>query len=179
MTVAAPPRFPAGPFDFAPFTEWDEVTQGRIAHELAAVPTRLKAAIAGLGEEELDTRYNNWSIRQIVHHVADSHLNGYVRTKWALTEASPLIKSYNESKWSALADAKTFKLDSTLLILEGVHGRWSELLLQLGPTQMALTYFHPQMAREVRLIESVSNYIWHGAHHTAQIDWVRQHRLGG
>ena len=177
MTVTTPEKFPAGPFVFDPMTNWDFQTKPEIVAKIRAIPDVVCESIEGLNDESLDEKYKNWSIRQIVHHLADSHLNGYVRTKWALTEASPLIKAYNESAWSDLVDAREHSLEPSLDILRGVHVRWSELLERLEAKDMARTYFHPEMGREVRLVESVSNYVWHADHHTSQIRWVRDNRI--
>ena len=177
MTTPTPEKFPAGPFDFDPLTEWDAPTKSNLTTKLREIPLRVEEAIDGFDEDALNLKYHNWTLRQIVHHLADSHLNGYVRTKWALTEASPLIKAYNESAWSDLVDAKEHDLKPSLDILRGVHNRWADLLNRLEPEEMGRTYFHPEMAREVKLVESISNYIWHAAHHTAQIHWVRENRL--
>lgn len=170
MTAIAP-DFPVGPFvDPGEYSVEDKLNY---CDQLAQGPSIIRASIDGLDESQLDTKYKNWTIRQIVHHLADSHMNAYVRYKWALTEASPLIKSYNETKWSDVIDAKTQPVEPSLNILEGLHSRWSQLIRDLDEKQMSLKYFHPEVMKEVSLAEALPSYIWHVDHHTGQIKWLR------
>jgi hypothetical protein len=166
-----PPEFPAGEFD--PPGDYDENQMAAYVEMLAAGPAKIRDAIKGLTDEQLDTRYKNWSIRQIVHHLADSHMNAYIRFKWTLTEESPLIKSYNETKWSEVEDARTMSVEPSLTLLDGLHARWSGLVSKLSMEQMKLKYFHPEIGDEVSLLEALPSYVWHTDHHTAQIAWVR------
>lgn len=167
-----PPDFPAG--EFEPPGPYDSETKASLVTALADCPAKIRAAIEGLSNSQLDTPYKNWSIRQIVHHLADSHMNAYIRFKWALTEASPLIKSYNETKWSEIVDARTAPIDSSLVLLEGLHGRWSALIENLSDAEMALTFYHPEIANDVSLHDSLPSYVWHTEHHVAQIQWIRE-----
>ncbi|MFK7765926.1 MAG: YfiT family bacillithiol transferase [Mariniblastus sp.] len=166
-----PPLFPAGEFESP--GEYDSETKSRFATELANCSVKIRSAIEGLSGEQLDTKYKNWTIRQIVHHLADSHMNAYIRFKWALTEASPLIKSYDETKWSEIVDAKTADVESSLAILDGLHARWATLVKGLDDTSMKKTFFHPEQTRNVSLAESLPAYVWHTEHHVAQIRWIR------
>lgn len=171
-----PPEFPAGPFVYHLQPSWLE-SREEICSELRDWPARLREVVADFDETTLDLPYRNWSVRQIVHHLADSHLHGYIRTKWTLAEASPLIKAYDESEWSALSDARELPVESSLMMLEGTHLRWSELLRNLAAVEMERTFFHPQLVREITIRECVANIVWHGRHHAAQIAWVRENRL--
>ena len=170
-TDSAPPKFPAGEFS-AP-DSIDETLKAVLIQKLAEAPSRVRAAVDGLSDEQLDTKYKNWTIRQIVHHLADSHMNCYVRFKWALTEASPLIKSYNETAWSEVADAKSTPLESSLLILDGLHSRWVSLIEQLTDDQLKKTFFHPEQMKDVVLLDCLASYAWHVDHHLAQVEWVK------
>lgn len=167
-----PPLFPAG--EFVPPGDYDAKTKSELVSALADGPGKIRNSIEGLTDSQLDTTYKNWSIRQIVHHLADSHLNAYIRFKWALTEASPLIKSYDETKWSEIVDARTFPVDSSLVLLDGLHARWATLIENLDDTEMSLTFFHPEVGDDVALHQSLPSYVWHTDHHVAQILWIRE-----
>ena len=171
--ASTPPEFPAGPYN-AP-GDYDEELKTAYTELLAEAPEKIKAAVEGLDEAQLDTKYKNWSIRQIVHHLADSHMNAYIRFKWTLTEDSPLIKSYDETNWSEVVDARTMPLESSLALLEGLHARWAGLIQRLDLETMKRTYFHPETACDVALYEALPNYVWHTDHHVAQIAWIREH----
>ena len=132
--------------------------------------------MTGLTEEPLDTKYRNWTIRQIVHHLADSHINCYVRFKWALTEDTPHIKSYDETLWSEVVDARTAPVESSLIILQGVHTRWCDLVRSLDDDKLSRGFYHPEMDCVVKLSEALPSYVWHTDHHLAQIAWLRQQR---
>ncbi len=169
-----PPRNPAG--EFVPEIEIGLQRIAEFTEVLAQAPARLRQAVDGLSNEQLDTLYRNWTIRQIAHHLVDSHLNSYVRFKWTLTEDQPTIKPYNEGLWSKLDDARTGDLAPSLLLLEGLHGRWVQCIQRLPATQFARSFHHPETGKKVRLDEALSYYAWHSKHHTAQIEWVRQQR---
>src|SRR5579884_2030774 len=166
------PQYPAGPF--VPDERYSEERRQESITVLEQAPAALRAAVAGLSEEQLDTRYRNWSIRQIVHHMADSHVNSYVRFKLALTEDRPTIKPYDEGRWAALADSRTGDVAAPLLLLEGLHARWVQLLRSLTEEQFARTFFHPESGETVSLADALASYAWHCRHHTAQITWLRQ-----
>jgi hypothetical protein len=117
-----PPKFPAG--EYEALGPYDAKVRKDLIAKILNAPALARKAVDGLSDEQLDTKYNNWSIRQIIHHLADSHMNCYIRFKWALTEESPLIKAYDESKWSEVGDTKTAPVESSLQILEGLHARW-------------------------------------------------------
>lgn len=166
-----PPSFPAGEF-IAP-GDYGIEKKSELVDELRNCPSKIREAIEGLHGEQLDERYKNWSIRQIVHHLADSHMNAYIRFKWALTEDSPLIKSYNETKWSEIVDARETPIEPSLVLLDGLHARWATLVENLNDEEMALTFFHPEVGDDVALHQSLPIYVWHTDHHVAQINWIR------
>jgi len=170
------PQYPAGPYEAD--TSYAGVRRDEHITEIAAAPVRLRRAVTGLTAAQLETKYRNWTIRQITHHVADSHLNAYVRFKLALTEDRPTIKPYQEGAWAELADARAAEIEATLLLLMGLHARWVSLLRAMTPEQYARTYFHPEGNAIVLLFEALGHYAWHGRHHAAQILWVRRERLG-
>jgi uncharacterized damage-inducible protein DinB len=166
------PQNPAGPFE----PEEPAAPQRHAAFiaAIAGAPAALRQAVAGLSEGQLDTRYRNWTIRQIVHHLADSHVNSYIRFKWALTEDRPTIKAYDEGRWAALADSQEGDIAAPLALLEGLHARWVLLLQSLTEEQFARTFLHPESGEEIPLWRALAYYAWHGRHHTAQITWLRQ-----
>ena len=166
-----PPAFPAG--EYASPGKYSSQAKSEFTQQLRDAPEKTRGAVDGLSSEQLDTKYKNWSIRQIVHHMADSHMNAYIRFKWALTEASPLIKSYDETKWSEIVDARLLPIEPSLIILDGVHARWAGLIEGLEDELMEKTYFHPQIGDDVSLLEALPSYVWHTDHHVAQITWIR------
>lgn len=168
----SPPQFPAGEYHAPGF--YDAEYRDVLIEQIAAAPQNVRDAVVGLSDEQLDTKYKNWSIRQIVHHLADSHMNCYIRFKWALTEESPLIKAYDEGLWSEVVDATSSPVESSLTILDGLHSRWAQMLQQLTDEQMAKTFFHPQQMQDVSLAAALPSYVWHADHHVAQIHWVRE-----
>jgi uncharacterized damage-inducible protein DinB len=173
-----PPANPAGPFEPPP-REWNAELQAKCSATIAAGPGRLLEAVAGLDEKQLDTTYRNWTIRQIVHHMADSHMHSYIRFKWALTEDVPRIKAYDESVWAVQPEALAAPIESSLRLIEGLHGRWVAVIERMSPEHFARTFEHPEFEEIVPLWEALSYYAWHVRHHTAQIVWVRQHHGWG
>jgi hypothetical protein len=168
------PQFPAGAF--VPEEGISSQRRDQLVAVIAQAPAAMRQAVAGLSDEQLDTRYKNWTLRQIVNHLADSHVNCYVRFKWALTEDQPTIKPYDEGHWAALADSRTGDLAAPLALLEGLHARWVHLLRSMTDEQWARSFFHPETGQTVMLSSALCSYAWHCRHHTAQITWVRQQR---
>jgi uncharacterized damage-inducible protein DinB len=166
------PQNPAGPFE--PEGDYGPDRRQHFVQTIADAPARLREAVAGLSGEQLDTRYRNWTVRQIVHHLADSHANAYVRFKWALTEDHPLIKAYDETRWAALDDSRTGDVAVPLALLDALHARWVLLLGAMTDEQFRRTYLHPETGKTVSLNAALCSYAWHGRHHTAQITWLRQ-----
>jgi hypothetical protein len=142
---------------------------------IAAAPAALRAAVAGLSDAQLDTPYRpgGWTVRQVVHHVPDSHLNAYVRIRLALTENTPTIKPYEEARWAELPDARTLPIEASLGLLEGLHVRWVALLGGLGAADGARQFHHPEHGRLITVDELIAMYAWHGEHHVAHVTSLR------
>jgi len=142
---------------------------------IAETPSRLAACVAGLNAGQLDTPYRpgGWTVRQLAHHLPDSHMNSYVRFRLALTEEEPTIKPYDEARWAELADAKTSPIEPSLALLEGLHSRWVVLLRSLAPSDWERTFRHPEMGL-MRLDQNLALYGWHGRHHVAHITSLRE-----
>jgi uncharacterized damage-inducible protein DinB len=166
------PHYPAGPFE--PEEGYDARRREGLIAAVEAAPAALRRAVAGLSDGQLDTRYRNWTARQIVHHLADSHVNSYVRFKWALTEDRPRIKAYDEGRWAALDDSRAGPVDAPLALLDALHARWVLLLRSLSEAQLARSFVHPDTGRDTRLDAALAYYAWHGRHHTGQILWLRE-----
>jgi uncharacterized damage-inducible protein DinB len=134
----------------------------------------MRAAVADLSESQLDTRYRpgGWTVRQVVHHLADSQMNWYVRTKLALTEDDPIVRSYDEVQWAELHDARTAPVEPSLILLDGLHRRWVELFKSLSEEQWKRKIIHPDRGIFV-LDATLSMHVWHGRHHTAHIIELR------
>src|SRR5579884_1149567 len=138
-------RFPVGRFD--PHPAISEQQRREWIAEIAAAPARFREAVSGLNDSQLDTPYRpeGWTVRQVVHHVADSHMNSYVRFRLALTEDEPTIKPYDEARWARLADAATMPPDASLELLDALHRRWVALLRSFTPADFARTFRHPEL----------------------------------
>jgi DinB superfamily len=134
-------------------------------------PTLLKAEVLHLTEAQLDTPYRpeGWTIRQVVHHCADSHANSLIRFKLALTEEKPIIKPYCEDLWAELEDSKLAPITPSLQMIEGIHSRWVMLLKTLKPEQLTRTFIHPEHGKEFRIDENIGVYAFHCQHHLAHI----------
>jgi hypothetical protein len=166
-------RYPIGEFKFeGPLTNDQRQAFIDTIEETAA---RMRAAVAGLNEEQLDTPYRpgGWTVRQVVHHVPESHLNSYVRFKLALTEEEPTIKPYFEDRWAKLDDAQQAPTALSLDLLEALHGRWVWFLRSLKPEDFQRTFQHPEQG-VVSLDKNVALYAWHGQHHVAHITSLRE-----
>ncbi|HVF86312.1 MAG TPA: bacillithiol transferase BstA [Pyrinomonadaceae bacterium] len=169
-------RYPVGQFEFD--GQLGEDQRRIFIDEIAEAPAKLRTAIAGLTPEQIETPYRpgGWTVRQVVHHVPDSHLNSYMRFKLALTEDAPTIKPYDEAAWSELEDVRTAPLETSLTLLDVLHQRWVLLLRSLNDTDFKRTFRHPQMGL-VSLEKNVALYAWHGRHHIAHITSLRE-RMG-
>jgi hypothetical protein len=169
-------RYPIGKFAM-PAEVTGEVRQSWIS-EIAQTPARLRAVVAGLTDIQLDTPYRpeGWTVRQVVHHLPDSHMNSYVRFKLALTEEEPAIKTYAEEKWAELPEARTAPVEISLCLLECLHKRWELVLKGLSASDCLRTFRHPELG-VVSLEKSLAIYAWHGRHHVAHIASLRQ-RMG-
>jgi len=142
---------------------------------IAAAPTLLRSAISGLDDRQLDTPYrpDGWTVRQVVHHVPDSHLNAYTRFKLALTEDTPTIKPYNEAEWAKLEDSRTTPIETSLSLLDGVHDRWARILHAMSPADFSRKLNHPENGI-MTLDQLLALYEWHSRHHTAHITTLRK-----
>lgn len=138
---------------------------------IASLPARLRSEVDHLNQEQLDMPYrpDGWTIRQVVHHLADSHMNAIIRLKLTWTESPATIRPYREDLWAELADSKNFDISSSLQILEGVHTRWVQLLHHLKEEDWNKYYIHPEYKTEYRLNEMTALYAWHCNHHLAHI----------
>ncbi len=166
-------RYPIGKFHFdSPST--DEQKRKQI-DEIALAPANLRAAVKGLSAQQLDTPYRpeGWTVRQLAHHVPDSHLNAYVRFKLALTEDEPTIKPYAEDRWARLADTPDTPVEVSLTMLDSLHDRWVRLLRSLGPEEWKRSFRHPELGL-VSLERNLALYAWHGRHHVAHITGLRE-----
>ena len=156
------------------FSKPDPITREDIDSwitEIEALPGQIKQLVGGLDEEKLNFRYRpeGWNIRQVVHHITDSHFNSFVRFKLALTENDPVIKPYDQVSWADLPDGKTADVNFSLLMLEGLHQRWLVLLRSMTPEQFDRTFKHPEREGIQKLSVNVGLYAWHGKHHLAHI----------
>ena len=166
------PRYPLG--KYVPDPNPDAATLARWIDDIAQAPETLRAAVRGLDDAQLDTPYRpgGWTVRQVAHHVPDSHMNAYVRFRLALTEDEPTIKPYDESRWAELPDARAGSIEPSLLLLESLHERWVRLLRAMTPADFQRTFRHPE-AGLVTLARMTGLYAWHGRHHPAQVTTLR------
>jgi len=166
-------RFPLGKFHYEG-TPSDQQKQSFL-QEIEQTPATLRAAVKDLSDSQLDTPYRpeGWTVRQVVHHVPDSHLNSYVRFKLALTEDEPTIKPYAEDRWAELADTKATPIEVSLTLLDSLHDRWVRLLRSLTPEQWKRTFRHPELG-PMSLEKTLALYAWHGRHHVAHITGLRR-----
>ncbi|MEE1946500.1 bacillithiol transferase BstA [Pedobacter sp. KR3-3] len=139
--------------------------------DLIELPQLIVQATIHLSEEQLETPYRpgGWTVRQVVHHLADSHINAYTRTRLTLTEDNPAIRPYFEERWAELPDARTGDIELSVAILKAIHQRWVALLKTLSPEDFERTYFHPETKHQNTLGYLIGNYAWHGKHHLAHI----------
>jgi uncharacterized damage-inducible protein DinB len=165
-------RYPIGKFHFDG-TLTEQQKQAAL-DDIATAPASLRAAVKGLSEAQLGTPYrpDGWTVRQVVHHVPDSHLNSYVRFKLALTEDEPTIKTYAEDRWAELADTKSTPVEVSLTMLDALHDRWVRLLQSLSPEEWKRTFRHPELGA-MTLEKTLALYAWHGRHHVSHITSLR------
>ncbi|GEM_PF-54488 len=169
-------RYPIG--EFKADASMAERKRRHHIQSLTEFPGRLREAVYGLSPEQLDTPYRpgGWTVRQVVHHLADSHMNSYIRMKLAVTEDQPTVKPYDEKRWAELEDARTAPLEFSLALVEALHKRWVMFLQSLQPADFARTFHHPASGI-MSLDTALQYYMWHGRHHTAHITSLRQ-RMG-
>lgn len=165
-------RFPIGLFEYGKTYQEEEMQQ--FIEKLGSFPDRLKKLLSGITKQELDSSYREggWTIRQLIHHLADSHINAYTRMRLALTEDTPAIKPYDQQLWAELPDARTADPEMSLAILTGIHNRWSLLMQSLAPEDFERLYYHPEHQMSHTLGELIAQYAWHCDHHLAHIQMV-------
>jgi hypothetical protein len=170
------PRYPLG--RFTPDPNPTPATRNRHIEQIAATPSAMRQTISGLTKDQLDTPYREggWSVRQVIHHVPDSHLNAYIRFKWALTEDAPTIKPYDEGAWAQMKDSELTPVDVSLTLLESLHARWTVLLQSLRVEDFQRKFIHPDSGPH-DLDWLLGLYSWHGNHHVAHITSLRE-RMG-
>lgn len=169
-------RYPIGKFEMG--QQITEEKRQKWIEEIAEAPARLREAVQGLTEEQLDTPYRpgGWTVRQVVHHLADSHMTSFIRFKLALTEEEPLIKPYDEAKWAELEDSRGVTPELSLSLLDVLHQRWAILLSSMSDSDYQRAFRHPGMGT-VTLEKVLGLYAWHGLHHIAHITSLKE-RMG-
>jgi hypothetical protein len=170
-------RYPVGKFTFPDTLSVSEIKEMQIIIE--ALPSKLRDALQGMNDGQLDTPYREggWTVRQVVHHLFDSHVNAYIRMKLAVTEDVPTIKPYKQDLWSELADARTAPAELSLTMLEAMHKRWLIFLRSLSDEQYDSVFYHPDMKRNISLRQNMALYSWHSRHHLAHITELKK-RMG-
>lgn len=175
--TAVDARYPVGKFQ-RPTAALTAQERAAAIDVIAKAPGEVRAAIRGLNDKQLDTPYRDggWTVRQVVHHLPDSHMNAYVRCKLALTEDKPTIKPYDEAKWAELEDGKGPLVDESLALLEALHARWVYLLRRLQPADFARQVNHPEWKAPMSVDVLLALYAWHCRHHVAHITELRKRR---
>jgi hypothetical protein len=173
MATAESLRYPVGPFTPSPSP--DATARQRAIADIAALPARIRQAVAGLTDRQLDTPYRpgGWTVRQVVHHLGDSHMNAFVRLKLALTEDAPVVKPYDENAFAGLGDVR-LPVGVSLDLLAGLHARWVAVYAALDDHQFMRTFVHPEHSEPQTLDRQAQSYGWHSRHHVAHITALRQ-----
>jgi hypothetical protein len=166
-------RYPVG--RFTPPTAVTPADRQRWIAEIAALPAQLRQAVEPLTEAQLETPYRpgGWTVRQVVHHLPDSHMNAFVRLKLALTEEAPTIKPYDEARWAELPDVRLTPVSVSLALLDALHARWVVLLRALAPGDWARTFVHPEHGRAMSIDAATALYAWHSRHHLGHVRLVQ------
>jgi len=169
-------KYPIGKFEIP-----EVFTTTYIANKIATIesfPERLKKETIHLKNEQLDTPYrpNGWTVRQVIHHCAESHMNCFIRLKWALTENNPVIKAYEENLWGELYDNLNMPIQPTLSLLEGLHFRMAYLMKNLSQTELEKSFIHPENNSEYKIKQIIGSYAWHGEHHLAHITNLKKYK---
>ncbi|MBN1301862.1 MAG: bacillithiol transferase BstA [Melioribacteraceae bacterium] len=170
-------QYPIGQFEYMEIESNEDRLM--LIESLAMVPMILRGEVENLNDEQLDTQYRpgGWTVRQVIHHLPDSHMNAYLRFKWTLTEIEPTIKPYEEALWAELFDGKRSNIDLSLNLLDALHRRWDVLLRAMTGEDFEKAYHHPETGSRVTLNEALALYEWHGRHHIAQVSTLKQ-RMG-
>ena len=169
------PRYPIGKYIAQLFSE-KQLEEW--LHDIDSLPLQLENAILNLDESQLNTPYREggWTVKQLVHHVADSHMNAYIRFKLGLTENNPVINAYQEAVWAEMADTKNVPVNISLTLLFALHKRWVEILKNISRGEFDRTVFHPEHKKELSLWFLLGLYAWHGKHHVAHVTELRENR---
>jgi hypothetical protein len=167
-------KYPIGKFQ-RPSSAKDE-DRARWVAEISETPDWLREAVEGLTDEQLNTPYRpeGWTVRQLVHHLADSHVNAYVRIRLALTEDTPTIRLYDQGGWANLPDAKLGPVEPSLVLLEAIHERWVSLVSILDGEKLRREFIHPEANQKMNIDTLLAMYAWHGRHHVAHINGLRE-----
>ncbi|HUF25794.1 MAG TPA: putative metal-dependent hydrolase [Gemmatimonadaceae bacterium] len=167
-------RYPIGRFTAPPTI--DVAQRDAWLSEIDALPRLARDAVQGLDDDQLDTPYRpgGWTVRQVVHHIPDSHLNAYVRCKLAFTEERPTIRPYEEALWAELGEAKRAPIAMSLALLDALHERWVAALRAADDAMFSRTLVHPEHGRSMTVDELIALYAWHGRHHVAHITGLRE-----
>ena len=162
-------KYPIGKFQFPENPSREDLTSW--ISDIESLPGNLKNLCHGLNDNETNRQYRegSWNIREVVHHLADSHLNSFIRFKWALTENEPVIKAYNENDWSKLADYKS-SINLSLTLIDALHQRWVYLLKNMSEDEFQFAFIHPESNRKIKLTTNTALYAWHSKHHTKHIE---------
>ena len=182
MAEQADLRYPIGKLEDQYFSYkggYAEKIKASYLLDIKMCPSLLENAIANLDEHQLNVPYREggWTVKQVVHHVADSHMNAYIRFKLGLTEDSPTIKPYEEAAWAELSDTKNLPVNISLTLLHALHTRWVELLKNMTEEEWQRTIYHPEQKKQITLWDLAGTYAWHGKHHAAHITALRE-RMG-
>ena len=166
-------RYPIGKYIVQPYT--DTLLQQWLS-DIKYLPQHLENAILNLDDHQLATPYRDggWTVKQVVHHVADSHMNAYIRFKLALTEDNPIIKPYNEAAWAEMTDTQKVPINISLTLLHALHTRWSAILEYMSSEDLERTIIHPEDNKQMTLWELLGMYAWHGKHHVAHVTSLRE-----
>jgi uncharacterized damage-inducible protein DinB len=167
------PRYPIGKFSFEGALTADQKKQ--YLNDIEQTPAQLRAAVRGLSDQQLNTPYREggWTVRQVAHHVPDSHMNAYIRFKLALTEDEPTIRPYMEDRWAELPESRQAPIDVSLALLDSLHQRWTMVLRNIGDADWKRTFRHPEMGL-LSLEKTLALYSWHGRHHVAHVTHMRE-----
>ena len=167
------PRYPIGKFTFA--GPPDDAQRTKLVDDIAQTPAALRAAVHGLTPSQIETPYRDggWTVRQVVHHVPESHMNAYIRFKLALTEDEPTIRPYMEDRWAELPESKQAPIDVSLALLDSLHQRWTMVLRNIPDADWKRTFRHPEMGL-LSLEKTLALYAWHGRHHVAHVTTLRE-----
>ncbi len=166
-------RYPIGEFSYN--DDSFAANKDKWIAEIERLPNDLAELVNALNSRQLETSYREgaWTVRQIVHHIADSHMNSYIRFRWAITENEPTIKAYDENDWAKLVDAKNAPVELSLDLIKALHARWVWFLSELDANDYNKSFVHPESGEVVSLRQNLAYYAWHGQHHLAHIKIVK------